>query len=134
MNTNLDRLTGEAEDGGRMQTCTLIFSFLPSLSLSFFFSFHMQHVEVLRLGGAYSAATAMWDSSRLYDLCQSNAGSLLNPLSKARDRTCILMTLCQVLNLPNHNRNSSFFFLEGGAALWHMEVPRLGAYTTATAM
>ena len=36
---------------------------------------------------------------------------ILNPLSKARDRTHILMATSQVLNLLNHNGNFFVFFI-----------------------
>ena len=72
--------------------------------------------EVSRLGVkpellAYAiatAATAMPDPSSIYDLCHSLwQQRILNPLSKARDRTCILMDTSRVLYLLSHNRNST---------------------------
>jgi len=60
-------------------------------------------MEVPRLGVelellAYTTATATWDLSHVCDLhtAHDNAGSSLNPLSKARDRTCILMGTSRV--------------------------------------
>ena len=55
----------------------------------------MQHMEIPRLGVqlelqllAHATATAMWDPSRIRDLCCSLwKGWILNPLIKARDRT-----------------------------------------------
>ena len=57
------------------------------------------HMEVPGLGVklelhllAYTIAIAMRDCSRVCDLYHSSRQSqILNPLSKARDRTCILM-------------------------------------------
>ena len=76
----------------------------PFAGLTFFlfFSFfwlHLQHMEVPRLGVklelqllAYTPTTAMWDLSCVWDLHHSSRQCrILNPLSKARDRTCILM-------------------------------------------
>ena len=54
---------------------------------------------------------------------------ILNPLSKARDQTCILKDTSQILNLQSHNGNSQevlFFLVFLGPYLRHMEVPRLG--------
>ena len=56
-------------------------------------------MEVPRLGvqlelllPAYSTATATWDLSRVSDLHQSSWQRwILNPLSKATDRTLVLM-------------------------------------------
>ena len=67
----------------------------------FFFSFlgpHLRHTEVSRLGVQselqlpdYATATAMQDPSRICDLHHSSQQRwILNPLNKARDRTCIL--------------------------------------------
>ena len=61
-------------------------------------------MEVARLGvelelqlPAYSTATAMWDPSCVYNLHHSSRQcQILNPLSKARDRTHILMDPGQV--------------------------------------
>ena len=39
---------------------------------------------------------------------------ILNPLSKARDGTCILMDTHQILNSLSHNRNSEGHFLKVG--------------------
>ena len=55
---------------------------------------------------AYTTATATPDPSRVYNLQQgSRQHWILNPLSKARDRTGIFMDASQVLNLLSHNRN-----------------------------
>ena len=59
----------------------------------------MQHVEVPRLGGemelqlpVYTTATATQDTSCICDLYHSSRErQILNPLSRARDRTLILM-------------------------------------------
>ena len=73
----------------------------------FFFplGLHLWHVEVARLGvsselqlPAYTTAIAMWDLSCICDLCYSSwQHRIPNPLSEARDRTCILMDTSQIL-------------------------------------
>ena len=93
---------------------------MPGLDIYFFFFLWtlLQHMEVSRLGVklelqllASTRATATWDLNHIYDLCHSlRQGQILNPLSKARDQTCILLTLCQVLNLLSHNESSLDFF------------------------
>ena len=70
-------------------------------------------MEVPRLGvkselqlPAYTTATATPDLSHICNLCRSfQQCQILNPLSKARNETCILMDTSQVLNLLNHNEN-----------------------------
>ena len=71
-------------------------------------------MEVPRLGvelelqpPGYATATAMPDPSPVCKL-HHNLGQrwILNPLSKARDQTHILMFSSHVLNLLSHNRNS----------------------------
>ena len=56
---------------------------------------------------AHTTATVTWDLSHICDLCHRLwQCRILNPLSEARDRTCILTDTSQILNLLNHNRNS----------------------------
>ena len=71
----------------------------------FFLGRHLLHMEVPRLGTklelhlpAYTTATAMQDLSRhVCDLHHSSQQhQSLNPLSKARDPTCVLMDSSQV--------------------------------------
>ena len=58
---------------------------------------------------AYAAATAMLDLSHVCVLYHSlQERQILNPLSKARDQTCILMDTSQVFNLLSHNGNSYY--------------------------
>ena len=85
------------------------------LFLGFFFFFfffglfvflepHLQHMEVPRLGVklelqllAYTTATATWDPSHICNLYHSSRQrQILNPLSEARDRTCIVMDTSQI--------------------------------------
>ena len=73
-------------------------------------------MEVPRLGieselqlQAYTTATAMPDMSHIWDLQHSSwKCQILNPLSKTREWTCILMDTSWVLNTPSHKGNSSF--------------------------
>ena len=65
----------------------------------FFLRLHPSHMEVPRLGvewelqlRVYARATAMWDPSRVCNLHHSSQQcQILNPPSKARDGTCILL-------------------------------------------
>jgi len=80
------------------------------LCLGFFFFFfaflspHLQHMEVPRLGvkselqlRAYTTATVMPDPSHVCDLYHSSQQCrILNPLSKFRDQTCVLMNPSQI--------------------------------------
>ena len=70
-------------------------------SFFFFLGLHLQCMEVPRLGvelelqlPAYTTATAMPDLNHICDLHHSSwQHGILNPLSKARDPTCILMEI-----------------------------------------
>ena len=65
---------------------------------------HPRHMEVPRLGvesavwlPAYITATAMLEPRRVCDLHHSSWQRwILNPLSDARDQTCILMDVSQI--------------------------------------
>ena len=60
---------------------------------------------------AYTTATAIPDPSQVCDLHHSSQQHWIpNPLSKARDRTCVLVDTSQVLKQLSHNRNSSWLF------------------------
>ena len=67
--------------------------------LIFYLQLHLQHMEVPRLGleselqlPVYTTTTATQDLSLVCDLHHSSGQCwMLNPLSKARDRTRILM-------------------------------------------
>ena len=68
-------------------------------------------MEVPRVGSelqlqAYTTPITIQDPSCIYDL-HSNLGQrqILNPLSEARDQTCILMDNSWVLKLLSHNGN-----------------------------
>ena len=64
-----------------------------------FLGLHPQHMEIPRLGAeleqqplAYTTATATPDLSHVCDLHQSSRQrQILNPLSEAKDQTCVLM-------------------------------------------
>ena len=79
----------------------------PDTYLPIYFYFlgpRLQHMEVCRLGVelelqllAHATATATQDLSWVCDLHHSSWQSwILNPLSKTRDRTCILMDASQI--------------------------------------
>ena len=56
---------------------------------------------------AYTITTRDPSLSLIYDLHHSSwQHRILNPLSEARGRTCILMDSSQVCNLLSHDRNS----------------------------
>ena len=82
--------------------CSVLFSVLGP---------HPQHREVLRLGveselqlPTYTTATALWDLSRNCYLHHSSRHyQILNPLSEAREQTCVLMDPGQIHNLLSHD-------------------------------
>ena len=100
-----------------------LLSGIKSICFSFFFfSFfrpYLQHVEAPRQGvklelqlPAYITATAMQDPSSVCNLhYSSQQHQILNPLSKAKDQTCILMDTSQVSNPLSGNRNSRSIFI-----------------------
>ena len=53
----------------------------------------------------YTTAAVMWVHS-LVCSCRLWQHQILNPLSKARDRTLVLMDTSQILNQLSHNENS----------------------------
>ena len=75
---------------------------------------HLWHVEVPRLGvmwepqlPAYTRAAAMQDPNHICDLHHSSQQcQILNPLSKARDRTHNLMDTGHVHDPLSHKRDS----------------------------
>ena len=94
-------------------TRTLIF-FNFNFHFSVFLGPHLWHIEVPRLGveselqlPAYTTATATRDQSRVCDPHHSSWPCWIpDPLSKARDQTCILMNTSWVLNPLSNNGNS----------------------------
>ena len=82
-----------------------------------FLGMHPWHMEVSRLGveselqlPAYARTTATPDPSHACNLHHSSQQwGILNPLSEARDRTCILMDAVTFIS-PSHDGNSSLFF------------------------
>ena len=78
--------------------CFFFFVFLPFLGPL------LRHIEIPRLGvqselqlPAYARATATQDPSRVCDLHHSSQQHrILNPLGKARDRTCVPMDSSQI--------------------------------------
>ena len=93
-------------DSGSMVFLALFFSFLglhlwPSLGVE----------SELQLPAA-ATATAKRDPSHFCNLHHSSQQcQILNPLSKARDQTCILRDTIWVLNPPSHIGNSQPFLL-----------------------
>ena len=60
---------------------------------------------------AYTTAIASWDPRLFGNLHHSSwLRWILNPLSKVRDQTCILMDTSQVQNPLSNNGNSRFYF------------------------
>ena len=100
---------------------------LPLCPVSFFLFFfflglHLQNAEVPRLGVtsephllATATATAMLELSCICHLhCSSPQHWIRNPLSEARDQTCILTDTSQFLIPLSHKRISySALFLTG---------------------
>ena len=78
----------------------------------------LQHMEVSRPGveselqrPAYTTVTATPNLSHISDLhLSSRQQQILNPLSEARDRTCILADISRVHNSLSHNGNSKAEF------------------------
>ena len=94
----------------------MLYKSLGILSFWFFFFFLwlcLWHMEVPRLGvelelhlPTYTTAPATQDPSHIWDLCHSSWQCwMLNPLSKARDGTHVLMDTSHFLNLLSHNGN-----------------------------
>jgi len=91
-----------------------VHAFLVFCFFFFFLGPHPQHMEVPRLTveselhlPACTTATAIPDLSHICDLHHSSwPRQILNPLSKARDGTSILMDASQVLNPLSHKGNS----------------------------
>ena len=119
----------------------IIFSFFL-FSLSFvFLDPHWLHIEVPRLGVkselspmAYTTATAMSDPSLVYHLHHSSQQRpTLNPLSKARDQTRVLLDTSQVHEPLSHYGNSSFITFStniSSVASMHKSPLRLSTQTT----
>ena len=114
------------------QFCFVLFCFFPLRP-------HPWHTEVPRLGVeleqqllAYATAIAMQDPSHVCNPHDSSRKHrILNPLSKARDRTCILRDPSQIRQLLSHGGDSKqqllfFFILFFWLCLWHVKFPRPG--------
>ena len=93
-----------------------------------FFRATLCHSEVSRLGGrselqlpVYTTGAAMWDLSHTCNLHHSSWQCwILNPLSKARDQTRILMDTSWVLNPLSYNRNSLCWLF-----IWKTSLPEV---------
>lgn len=98
----------------------------------FFLQPHSWHMEVPSLGD--ESATAMPDPSPTCDPHHSSwQRRMLNPLSEARDQTCVFMDTSRVLNLLSHNRNYYYCYCCGcccylGAIPWPVEFPDQGSH------
>ena len=85
-----------------------------SLFVVCFLWLHLQPMEAPRLVGesklqqpAYTTATATRDPSHTCNLpCISRQRRILNPLSEARDGTCVLIDTSWACNPLSHNGNS----------------------------
>ena len=85
----------------------------------FILGLHLKHMEVPRLGiesqmkmPAYATATATPDPSHICDLyCSLQQYQILNPLSEARDWTCILMDTSWVVKPKSHNGNFIILYI-----------------------
>ena len=81
--------------------------------LFFFLGLHLQHMQVPPLGvdselklQTNATATVTPDPRYVCELhCSSGQCQILHQLSKARDRTCILMNTSWLCNPLSHNRN-----------------------------
>ena len=69
------------------------------LDFFFFLQLYLWHMKVLGLGVKFKL--------QLWPMPQPQQRQILNPISEARDRTCILAETMTVLNLVSHNGNSS---------------------------
>ena len=110
---SLSNMKGNWDFSDKQRTRSFITNRYELQEIFFFFFFflvflglHPQHMEVPRLvveselqSLAYTTATAMPDLRHVCKLhCCSWQCQILNPLSKARDRTCILMDTSWVLH------------------------------------
>ena len=67
---------------------------------------------------AYTIAIATWDPSHVYDLQHSSGQRrILNPVSVARDQTCVLLAASQISFALHHNGNSSISH-NGNEPIW----------------
>ena len=104
----------------------------------FFFAIlgpHPWHMDVPRLGVyselqplAYARATATWDPSHVCNLHHSSwQRRILNPLSKARDQTCVLMDTSQIplhwATMGTHDLSWTFIFLSFFFFLFFLDAP-----------
>ena len=98
----------------------MVFIFQGCFFFSVFFSLgpHLRYMEVpgLRVKSelqlpAYTTASATQDPSHICDLHHSSQQCwILNPLTKARDQTCIFMDTSRDPNPLSHDRDSILFF------------------------
>ena len=95
--------------------------------ITIFLGPHQQHMEVPRLEveselwlSAYATATAMPDPSLVCHLHHSSQQYwIVNPLSKARDQTCILMETSQICFRWATTETSSVIFWIGYIVIQH---------------
>ena len=111
------------------------FFFLSFFFLFFFFRATLGHMEVPRLGvqselkpPAYNTATVTWDLNRVCDLHHNSQQCwILNPLSKVKDWTPVLMDASQ-----SHDGNSWFLLLSCMSCLYILEIKPLSFVPFAT--
>ena len=99
----------------------LVFFFFVCVCVFCFLGLHLQHMEVPRLGvgvevelqwPAHTTATATPDPSLIFELHHSSWQRwILDPLSEAKDWSCILPDTSQVCNPLSHSENSLFSLL-----------------------
>ena len=114
-----------------------VFSKWISLCTSFLFFFffvfsgpHLWHMEVHRLGvelelylQAYTTATATWELSHICNLHHSSwQRRILNPLSRARDRTLILMDTSWVCYRCATWALQVMYFFKAVSSTWRIEM------------
>ena len=109
------KLRGVPPGASLSSVCVFCFGFF---CLFVFLGLHLRHMAVPRLGvelelqlPAYITATATQGPSCICDLHHSSRQHwILNPLSKAKDQTHVLMDSSRVCNSLSHQGNSFPFF------------------------
>ena len=86
-------------------------SVLNLCQIFFFLGLHLWHMEVPRLGVELELQPPAYTTTTARQIQATYSESWIpNPLSEARDQTCILMDASQVLNPLSHSGNSANLF------------------------